>query len=520
MVFLEMEIFFVSVNIKYKMGTESSKEQNIDTESECQGYFLTEDIKEYADMLRRKMDFINGDGTSTADKIQEIKTLIEAKVNDNTNTIKGDNNSALHTMQDELDNLKNAIQNKIDTTIENKSIANIAEIKSHVSDKTTQINDELKEILSDIQTSENGITNRDNVKTHVTSDLSTLTDNLLNTLLSKENAKINEESLKSHIIENLQRTAESLISSLQTIDSDGVNNVKEHVTKAIDTMKSALASTIENSMTTQKSGSDPSKDIQFLIAEGNETQRNVKSLFNDMEKKKRDEMDALLGLTTKVSQTVKNNGVIQYLEIDLCEKNLFIGYSGSLCGDMEERYDNISNSIPSCKTYYQSKKNGTDAPMSAACEYSLAKIASACLENEICEKCGTDGSASCRTNCWYVNDRGQSKFGIRPHCESMIESVTTSYKERQYVYSLNRIAQCETKLCKHREISNNMQYAPNVCNLSLDSTGELDNMTSECFNHLDTMYTRYEQDCNESFEEQYNESNVCTANKSMILQPL
>ena len=208
------------------------------------------------------------------------------------------------------------------------------------------------------------------------------------------------------------------------------------------------------------------------------------------------------------------------MEIDLCERNLFISYAGALCGDMGERYDKISNTIPSCKTYYQSKKNGAEATMSAACEFSLAKLASACLENEICEKCGTDGSASCRTNCWYVNERGQSKFGIRPHCEAMVENVTESYKDRQYMYSLNRITQCESNLCKYREMSNNTQYKPDVCNLSLDSFGELDNMTPECFDYLNAKYGKYEQECNEVFDEQYAESNICTANKSVILQPL
>ena len=112
-----MEIFFVSVNIKYKMGAQSSKEENqivaskASKESECKGFFVSEDIKEYADMLQKKMDFINGDSTSTADKIKELKTLIETKVNNNTNTIKGDNNSSLNTMQSELDNLKQSIEN-------------------------------------------------------------------------------------------------------------------------------------------------------------------------------------------------------------------------------------------------------------------------------------------------------------------------------------------------------------------------------------------------------------------------
>ena len=50
MIFLEMEIFFVSVNIKYKMGAQSSKEENqivaskASKESECKGFFVSEDI--------------------------------------------------------------------------------------------------------------------------------------------------------------------------------------------------------------------------------------------------------------------------------------------------------------------------------------------------------------------------------------------------------------------------------------------------------------------------------------------
>ena len=239
-----------------------------------------------------------------------------------------------------------------------------------------------------------------------------------------------------------------------------------------------------------------------------------------MEKKKRDEMDTLLGLTGNVSQSVKNSSVLEYLELDLCEKNLFISYAGALCGEMGDRYDKISNTIPSCKSYFQAKKNGEDATMTETCEYSLAKIASTCLQNETCAKCGSDGSYDCRESCWYMNNRGQSKFTIRPHCESMLQQVSDSYRDRQYMYSLNRITQCETKMCKHREMSNNMQYAPSVCNLSLDGEGALDNMTPECLNYLTSLYPKYEKDCNETFEEQYNKTNICTANRGTILQSL
>ena len=44
--------------------------------SECEGYVLTEDIQEYADDLRKKMDFINGDSTSTAEKMNELKKVL------------------------------------------------------------------------------------------------------------------------------------------------------------------------------------------------------------------------------------------------------------------------------------------------------------------------------------------------------------------------------------------------------------------------------------------------------------
>ena len=69
-------------------------------------------------------------------------------------------------------------------------------------------------------------------------------------------------------------------------------------------------------------------------------------------------------------------------------------------------------------------------------------------------------------------------------------------------------------------MSNNMQYAPSVCNLSLDGEGALDNMTPECLNYLTSLYPKYEKDCNETFEEQYNKTNICTANRGTILQSL
>lgn len=648
------------------------KKQTRLTEADNNGMLLIDDVGEYAELVRQKMDFINRDNASAAEKIQEIKTLIEG-MNSGENVAK--------TVREEINNLKTNLHKKIDTTIDNKSVANISEIKTHVSDKTSKIHDGMKEIrkqLNDLSGSdemkshvtsemssvknsllealpstdfilnqfrdiedikslrseissvkntlmeaetkrgedhsrlgnniaknineilsskmssfeknvlgavqkegkvssssiigdikshvtsemsgfknlssklqENASSNRESVKSHVTSQISSLEKNILGSLQTSKNASvigdsiknhidnellslseklvkslkispINEESIKSHIVANLNKTEKSLLSSLQTIDSDGVKNVKNHVTMAIDSMKSSLMNTIENAMKGQKGGSggSSSSDIQYLIEEGNETQRNVKSLFNDMEKKKRDEMDTLLGLTGKASQSVKNSSVLEYLELDLCEKNLFISYAGALCGDMGQRYDKISNTIPSCKSYFQAKKNGEDATMSESCEYSLAKIASTCLENETCAKCGTDGSYECRENCWYMNDRGQSKFTILPQCESMLQAVSGSYRGRQYMYSLNRITQCETKMCKHREISNNMQYAPSACNLSLDEKGALDNMTPECLNYLTSMYPKYEKDCNESFEEQYNKTNICTANRSTILQPL
>lgn len=638
-------------------------------EADTNGMLLIDDVSEYAELVRQKMDFINRDNASSAEKIQEIKALIEGMN-------QGDN--VVMTMRAEINNLKDNLHKKIDKTIDNKSLANMKEIKTHVSDKTTNIHNGMKDILrqlnassssdemkshvtselstfsksilgalpppdfltrplddikthvtselstfkntilgalpkenassfddvktnianqlssltksfeknvlqgiknhgtstsssittdikshvtselsgfknltSNLQTSENASSNRENVKSHVTSELSGLEKNILGSLQTSKNASvigdsiknhinnelstlsdklinslksspINEESIKSDIAANLKATEKALLSSFQTIDSDGVKNVKNHVTMAMDSMKSSLMNTIENAMKGQKGGSggSSSSDIQYLMEEGNETQRNVKSLFNDMEKKKRDEMDTLLGLTGNTSQSVKNKSVLQYLELDLCEKNLFISYAGALCGEMGVRYDNISNTIPACKSYFQAKKNGEDATMSETCEYSLAKIASTCIENETCAKCGTDGSYECRESCWYMNDRGQSKFTIRPQCESMLQEVSDSYRDRQFMYSLNRITQCETKMCKHREMSNNMQYAPSVCNLSLDGEGALDNMSAECINYLTSMYPKYEKDCNESFEEQYNKTNICTANKRTILQTL
>ena len=547
------------------------------TNSQCEGYVLTEDIRTYADDLINKMDFINGDSTSTAEKINELKMLIEKRVEDNTNAVKGNNTYSMNALQEDLTSMKETLETKMQSIIDSSSTGNKMEVKTHVSEEIKILKDQLSSLIGNLESYDNALANNETLKKDVDSSLSALKADLLSAfptndstdgeslksdmdskltsfkaeiisaLLTKESG----ESLKSHFTSELsstkdeilsivqkadaastesdnlkkhvQTTSDALFKLIQTLDLENSIDVKEHVTKQIETMTTKLSSAIENVGKGNKGSTDPTKDLEYLRLEADETQRNVKSVYNILDAEKREAMDDVLGLTKRISQSIKSDAILQYLEVDLCEKNTFFTLSGAYCEDLDKQYEKISNTVPACKEYYQSKKDALAdpslaKPMSAACEYSLANIASSCLSNDVCEKCGSDGSTSCRTNCWYINSWGQSKFEIRPHCESMLNNVTESYKDRQYIYSLNRITECDSNLCKQYEISNNIRYKPDACNLTLDSEGKLGNMTQDCLKYLESAYSMYEQGCNESFEEQYNTPSVCTNNKKTILQ--
>ena len=610
--------------------------------AECEGYVLTQDIQEYADDLRNKMDFINGDSTSTAQKINELKALIEERVKDNTDQVKGNNTYSMTTLQTDLANMKETLETKMQSIIDGSSAGSKIEVKSHISEEIKNLKDQLNTLIGTLETYDNAVANNESLKRDVNSSLSSFKSDMLSALLTKESAVTQGESLKrdmasnmsslktdllsalrakdssdkdtlrknvtsdvttaisklvsplqtnenadrlndklkQHLTSELSSTSKDLTSTLQTnknadrlndklkqhlssellstknellsmlqtvdvatkesdsmkkhvettsnslytliesLDSKNTTDLKEHLTKEIELLKDNLSSTIQNAARTQKGSEVSGSGIEYLKTEGDETQRNVKSVLKMLDAKKREEMDNVLGLTNSISQSIKNNAVLQYLELTLCEDGSFFDLAGAFCKKMDDQYETISNTIPACKEYFQSKKDNTEKAMSAACEYSLANIASSCLANDVCEKCGSDGSASCRTNCWYVNEFGQSKFEIRPYCESMLNDVTESYKNRQFIYSLNRLKQCDSNLCKQYEISNSMRYKPDACNLSLDSDGNLVNMTAECSEYLNKNYNLYEEGCNESFQEQYNIPSICTNNRTNILQSL
>ena len=51
------------------------KNQTRLTEADNNGMLLIDDVGEYAELIRQKMDFINRDNASAAEKIQEIKKI-------------------------------------------------------------------------------------------------------------------------------------------------------------------------------------------------------------------------------------------------------------------------------------------------------------------------------------------------------------------------------------------------------------------------------------------------------------